>query len=244
MEKNSFILYHEYAEHFELLSDAELGQLMRAIMSYESDGVLPDLKGMVKMAFSFIKKDLDLSREKYKAKCERNRQNGQQGGRGNKTEETESENKKAKESEKSERFFSKSKKSERFLEKPKKADNDNDNDNDNDSDNDSDINNITTATAFIFSLYSEQIGDVTSIIANEIKWWLKKVDASLIEYAIEQAVLHNARKWSYIEGILNHHQDIGHNTRADAEEEAAESDWRSVIDDVLLEGFGIENPAV
>ena len=117
MAKNSFVLYYEYKEHFELLSDEELGKLMRAIMEYEAEGIVPELDGMVKMAFSFIRKDLDICREKYDAKCERNRQNGGKGGRGNKTE-SECENEKPK---KSERFSAKPKKSERFLEKPKKA---------------------------------------------------------------------------------------------------------------------------
>ena len=126
--KNSLILYHAYSEHFELLTDEELGQLLRAIMLYDEQGIVTELEGMVKMAFSFIKKDLDISREKYAAKCEKNRENGEKGGRGNKKEIEEQSERKNKESEKSERFS----------EKPKKADNDNENDNEHDNENDND----------------------------------------------------------------------------------------------------------
>ena len=80
--KNSFILYHEYQEHFNLLTDEELGKFMRVIFDYEINGTLPDnLPPMQKMAFSFIKKDLDDNREKYNVKIEANKANGSKGGR-------------------------------------------------------------------------------------------------------------------------------------------------------------------
>lgn len=80
--KNSFILYYEYMEHFELLSNEELGGLMRSIFEYEKSGkITADLSLVQKMAFSFIKKDLDDNRAKYDAKAEANKANGSKGGR-------------------------------------------------------------------------------------------------------------------------------------------------------------------
>lgn len=85
--KNSFILYHEYQQHFELLSDEELGKFMRVIFNYEITGKIPkDLSPMQKMAFSFIKKDLDDNREKYNATIEAKKANGSKGGRPKKEE--------------------------------------------------------------------------------------------------------------------------------------------------------------
>lgn len=241
MAKNSFVLYYEYKEHFDLLSDEELGKLMRAIMVYEAEGVVPELDGMVKMAFSFIRKDLDISREKYDAKCERNRQNGKNGGRGNKTE-SECENEKPK---KSERFSAKPKKSERFFEKPKKADNDSDSERDSDNESDSGSGGIyitAAATDDLVSLYEENIGKATAYVTTRIREWLSKVDASLIEYAIEQAASCNVRKWAYINRILESQYTEGRLTREDAEDEnkyrrkcIAEED---VVDDVLFADYG------
>jgi hypothetical protein len=105
MGKNSFIIYHEYAEHFEMLDDAELGQLIRAIMEYEQHQTIPNLPKHLALAFSFIKKDLDYNRDKYEEICEKNKLNGKKGGRPPKTE----------------RLSEETQKSERFLEKPKKA---------------------------------------------------------------------------------------------------------------------------
>ena len=79
--KKSFVIYLDYEEHFNLLSDEELGMLVRTIMEYEKTRKIPQLEGMTKMAFSFIKAQLDRDREKYEKKCQKNRENGAKGGR-------------------------------------------------------------------------------------------------------------------------------------------------------------------
>ncbi len=117
--KNSFVIYHEYRTVLEDLTDAQVGKLFRAIFDYEIDGIEPAFSGSLKIAFKFIKKDLEINKTKYNEICERNRINGQKGGRPNNPKnpvgylETQ-ENPK----------------------KPKKPDNDNDNEDDNDNEND------------------------------------------------------------------------------------------------------------
>lgn len=73
--KNSLVIYYDYAEHFELLSDEELGRLIRAMLLYDKEGTLPQFDGMLKMAFSFIKTQLDIDKQKFEKICERNRRN-------------------------------------------------------------------------------------------------------------------------------------------------------------------------
>lgn len=97
MDKSSFLIYLDYEEQFNLLTDEQLGQLMRAIMKYEKTREIPQLEGMLKMAFSFIKTQLDRDREKYEKQCEKNRENGKKGGRPKKLEVK-------KETQKTERF--------------------------------------------------------------------------------------------------------------------------------------------
>lgn len=75
MDKNSFLIYLDYEEQFNLLSNEEIGILMKAIIQYEKTKEIPILDGMVKMAFSFIKTQLDRDREKYQEKCEKNKEN-------------------------------------------------------------------------------------------------------------------------------------------------------------------------
>ena len=81
MDKSSFLIYLDYEEQFNLLTDEQIGQLMRAIIKYEKTREIPKLNGIVKMAFSFIKTQLDRDREKYEARCEKNRENAKKGGR-------------------------------------------------------------------------------------------------------------------------------------------------------------------
>lgn len=81
MDKSSFLIYLDYEEQFNLLTDEQIGQLMREIIKYEKTREIPQLNGIVKMAFSFIKTQLDRDREKYEARCEKNRENAKKGGR-------------------------------------------------------------------------------------------------------------------------------------------------------------------
>lgn len=122
--QKSFIMYDEYAQHFSLLSDAELGALMRAVFSYRLSGDVPELPDKAAMAFSFIRLRLDDDARRYEETCEKNKSNGARGGRPRAADSTS----------KTERFSKETKKTERFFEKPKKPDTDIDIDSDLDTD--------------------------------------------------------------------------------------------------------------
>ncbi len=76
----SFILYQEYKKNISLLSQNQKGDLLDAIFAY-NEGQEIQLDPIVKMAFSFIKADLDRNNNKYKSIVERNKINGSKGGR-------------------------------------------------------------------------------------------------------------------------------------------------------------------
>lgn len=61
-------------------------EVYEAAIRYAASGTLSELKPLSKMAFSFIKKEMDYNREKYEAIAEMNRENGRKGGapKGNK----------------------------------------------------------------------------------------------------------------------------------------------------------------
>lgn len=71
---DSFILYTSYYALIEGLSDEQLGQLTRAIFLYARDGEIICLEPVVRMAFAFIKDNIERNQDKYQAKCEKNRQ--------------------------------------------------------------------------------------------------------------------------------------------------------------------------
>lgn len=74
--KKSFVLYHDYWNWFRLLTDEELGKLIRAIFYYEREQTEPyDLNEKTMIAFYMVKDTLDRDRAKYEAVCNRNKEN-------------------------------------------------------------------------------------------------------------------------------------------------------------------------
>lgn len=71
---DSFILYTSYYALIEGLTDEQLGQLTRAIFLYARDRKTINLEPVVRMAFAFIKDNIERNQDKYQAKCEKNRQ--------------------------------------------------------------------------------------------------------------------------------------------------------------------------
>ncbi len=77
---DSFILYTSYYAIIEGLTDEQLGKLMRAIFIYARDGEVINLEPTLRMAFAFIKDDMERNKAKYEEKVERWRTNGRKGG--------------------------------------------------------------------------------------------------------------------------------------------------------------------
>lgn len=135
-EKNSFIMYTDYLEHVLLLTKEQRGDLFTAVLCYAAGETLPELDGMSKMAFSFIKVRMDKDNESYLKTVEARREAGKRGGRPSKAIAIDEEAKKA-------NGFS-----ENQIE-AKKADNDIDNVNDNEKD----INTMCNANALFERLW-------------------------------------------------------------------------------------------
>ena len=81
-EKKSLLLYYDYKSHFDFLTDEQVGKIIKAMLSYEIDGVFPEFdEPIMQMTFSFVKSNLDRDMQKYLEKCEKNTENGRKGGR-------------------------------------------------------------------------------------------------------------------------------------------------------------------
>ncbi len=84
--KNSFVMYTEWGERIGQLSLRQKGLLFEAVMQYAAGLPLPQMEGVVKMAFGFMKAQMDRDREKYEKKVEACREAGKKGGRPKKAE--------------------------------------------------------------------------------------------------------------------------------------------------------------
>ena len=129
---DSFILYTSYYALIEGLTDEQLGQLTRAIFLYARDGKIIKLDPVVRMAFVFIKDNIERNQDKYQAKCEKNRQIAL---------ERERKKREAREKADNTNVHERSRTCENNTNVHERSpyDNDNDNDNDNEYDNDNDV---------------------------------------------------------------------------------------------------------
>ncbi|MCD7886706.1 MAG: DUF6291 domain-containing protein [Clostridiales bacterium] len=102
-----------------MLTDAQMGQLFRAMLQFSQGKDPAPADPLVMMAFSFVRPSMERDAEKYKRTCEKRRAAGTKGGRPKKQKEGQSD------------FFSPE--SKRFDKPTKEPDNDNVNDNENDN---------------------------------------------------------------------------------------------------------------
>lgn len=79
--KESFVFYKSWWNAIKDLPNDVRLEILDGINEYALSGILPEFKPMAKLAFSFIKDDLDRSSTKYKNIVDRNRENGKNGGR-------------------------------------------------------------------------------------------------------------------------------------------------------------------
>lgn len=87
MTKNSFVMRTGYYDIVKDMSDKQAGQLLKAIFNYVAAKEIPELTDVeVKMAFRFVKQDLDYDEQRYQARVEHNRKVAKLGGapKGNK----------------------------------------------------------------------------------------------------------------------------------------------------------------
>ena len=79
MSDNRFSLNIAHYEAVSQLSDLQLGILMRAVFLYAKDAtpISDDAPQVVRIAFAFIKEDIDAQRAAREARCRKNRENAQ-----------------------------------------------------------------------------------------------------------------------------------------------------------------------
>lgn len=75
MKKKSFILYADFIQQIEMLSDEEAGQLIKAIYRYVAeDEPLNTDNRVLAMMFTSITQNIERDKAKYSVACERNRE--------------------------------------------------------------------------------------------------------------------------------------------------------------------------
>ena len=119
MGKNdTFLIFGEWEDNCEELTDEEFGQMMRAVFAYCRRGENPTFSDrFMRACWRPIQQAIDRANNAYEAKCEQNRENGKKGGRPKK-EETEKPNGFLEDEKKPNGYFGFSKKTEKTLPNP------------------------------------------------------------------------------------------------------------------------------
>ena len=76
----SFLIYKHLEPIVEQLTDAEAGELFKAMYEYERTQVKPSMSEKVGIVFTMFKIHLDKGREDYNRKCDINRKNASRKG--------------------------------------------------------------------------------------------------------------------------------------------------------------------
>ncbi len=80
-----------------------------------------------------------------------------------------------------------------------------------------DINGTTTTN--IYSFLEENFGrTISSLECEKLDSWVKEFNEEIVRHAIELSVMNNAKKFSYIEGILRNWKASGYKTLEDIKE--------------------------
>lgn len=102
-DRKGFILYRNYIEPVNQMSDEQAGQLFKAVLAYVNGLEVPKLDASAVTAFYFIKSNLDMDSAKYEKRCAANRENGKKGGRPRKNAEPQETEQKPPDSQKTEK---------------------------------------------------------------------------------------------------------------------------------------------
>lgn len=73
--RKGFMLFHDLAEVLIALGDEKSGKLIKAMIQYSTDGIVPELESPLDIVFIQLRQQLDRDIERYDHICERNREN-------------------------------------------------------------------------------------------------------------------------------------------------------------------------
>ncbi|MBE6112461.1 MAG: hypothetical protein E7195_05550 [Peptococcaceae bacterium] len=80
-EKTSFVLYTQYMEQFDSLTDVQAGQLIKAIMHYVADGDAQVADPVVAAMLMFIRQQLNIDQKRWEESRKKRREAGSKGGK-------------------------------------------------------------------------------------------------------------------------------------------------------------------
>lgn len=214
--QNSFVFYRSFLGAIREMEEADQLAMFRAICDYALDGEEPVLTSAIQRAvFAAIRPSIDTNNSK--------REGGKRGGRPKaKTEKTtiskpetigfEGKNLPG------QGFDSENHEKQTFSETKNNVDEDVDVDVDEDVEEFKEGSSRTdTALAGLIQDYQQEIGSFPRSALDKLQAYRAAVGDGMVRLAIQEAAQHNARSWSYVDGVLDSWRKEGVKTPGDVE---------------------------
>lgn len=215
-EKDSFLVFYEWEDNLKNLSDEQMGRLFRAVFAYEKRGeAYSGGDPAIEMAMSFIRYAMDRNLERYKERCETNRENGKKGGRPPKNRS------KPRETQQNRTVFSETERNRNEPKKPERErdrerDPDRDRERERDPERDRDTLSCSVCERAEVERFCGELnraGVPTDDAAKEVLLQLyRKHGFDLLDLAVGEAIARKARSVKYLVGILENWETAGLDT--------------------------------
>lgn len=189
---NGFSFFRSYYDSLSVLDKESKRDMIEAIVSFMFEDIEPEFDGFMQSIWSLIKPNLISSKNKSRLYQEKTKK-------------------------KSKKIKSKSNENQNemiHLLEDKDKEMDKDKGKNKERKEGGDI--IGTTTTNIYSFLEENFGrTISSLECEKLDSWIKEFDEEIVKHAIELSVLNNAKKFSYVEGILRNWKASGYNSLAD-----------------------------
>lgn len=204
-------LFADISATVDLLSDTEAGRLFKSLLHYANDKE-DNLVGQEKLVFAMLKTQIDRDAATYQSFIDKQRLNGQKGGRPKKPMVSD-------DNPENPSLFLKTQKSQ---EEEKEEDKEKDKDN---SSITTPFGNVVINTA---QNYAQQyLVGLTSTHLEEVDQYSEIMGEELVKHAIDESIANGVRSWAYVRAILRGYMKDNIKTIAQAEQ-AKESHKKAV----------------
>ena len=78
---DTFILRNDFFPQIRMLTREQRGDLLTAVFAHATGEQLPEMDQVTELCFGFIRASMDANTERYRQRCQTNRENGSRGGR-------------------------------------------------------------------------------------------------------------------------------------------------------------------
>lgn len=197
-------LFGDTSATIDLLSDAEAGRLLKAVLHY-ANGRVDELPGQEKLIFAMLVAQFERDSANYQDFCDKQRENGKRGGRPRKpTGFSENPNNPTV-----------------FLKTQKTQDKEEEKEEEKEKDKEKDVGDTTTADApldlnTLPAYASANLAYLSPRNMEELVSYADDLPEELIRYAIDQGCAAGKRTWAYVRAILNSYVAAGIKTVGEA----------------------------